>query len=527
MNMKVTEAVNAAKGQWPHILPALGVNVVLNRHQPCPVCQGKDRFRFDDKDGRGTWYCNQCGAGDGLSLVSKALAVSVAEAASQVNSVTGNLPPVPADEVATVPDSKKGMKEAAALAARLLEASRTTTGNAYLTRKGLASLACQVLTTTHKVATISYRAGDVLVPLHTPEGNLVNLQLINADGTKRTLKGGQVKGTCHTLEGKNSASKRLWLVEGYATGLTVNQLTGDTVLVALSSVNLLSLASLVRERHPTQQLIIAADRDLNGDGQTKAAAAANACQGLVALPPVFGDWNDAFMQHGEEATLKALQEAVRAPAASPFDQMSEAEFTAMSTSEKAMRVSEHYGHALAVDPNGEIISRYEAGAWKVLPSTQFARDVAALFQRIGAGFSSGKISAVVDTLKLILVQHEAPARRLIGFRNGVLDTTSGIFNPHSKTHWLRTLCDVDFTPPVSGGNAGARCAAFLAVARPCRRTERAEARHYSRRAVYGAGEPLRLAALSRSDRARWQREKYHGRDCHHAGREGQHNISRY
>ncbi|EBS3060357.1 DNA primase, partial [Salmonella enterica subsp. enterica serovar Litchfield] len=41
-------------------------------------------------------------------------------------------------------------------------------------------------------------------------------------------------------------------------------------------------------------------------------------------------------------------------------------------------------------------------------------------------------------------------RRLIGFRNGVLDTQSGVFSPHHKSHWLRTLCDVDFTPPVEG-----------------------------------------------------------------------------
>ena len=40
-----------------------------NRHQACPVCGGSDRFRFDDKEGRGTWFCNQCGAGDGLKLV--------------------------------------------------------------------------------------------------------------------------------------------------------------------------------------------------------------------------------------------------------------------------------------------------------------------------------------------------------------------------------------------------------------------------------------------------------------------------
>lgn len=44
----------------------------------------------------------------------------------------------------------------------------------------------------------------------------------------------------------------------------------------------------------------------------------------------------------------------------------------------------------------------------------------------------------------------APARRLIGFRNGVLDTKTGTFSPHSRAHWLHTLCDVDFTPPVAG-----------------------------------------------------------------------------
>ncbi|MCF7686654.1 DNA primase, partial [Klebsiella pneumoniae] len=67
-----------------------------------------------------------------------------------------------------------------------------------------------------------------------------------------------------------------------------------------------------------------------------------------------------------------------------------------------------------------------------------------------APFSSGRIASVVETLKLIIPQQDAPARRLIGFRNGVLDTSSGIFSPHSKSYWLRTLCDVDFTPPVEG-----------------------------------------------------------------------------
>ena len=53
MKMNVTETVKQACGHWPRILPALGVSVIKNRHQACPVCGGSDRFRFDDKRGAG------------------------------------------------------------------------------------------------------------------------------------------------------------------------------------------------------------------------------------------------------------------------------------------------------------------------------------------------------------------------------------------------------------------------------------------------------------------------------------------
>ncbi|EAM5943790.1 DNA primase [Salmonella enterica] len=451
MKMNVTETVKQACGHWPRILPALGVKVIKNRHQACPVCGGSDRFRFDDKEGRGTWFCNQCGAGDGLKLVEKVFGVTSSEAAGKVNAVTGSLSPVAPEVIASV-EAKTVVdrKAAAALAVRLMEKTRPATGNAYLTRKGFPVLECLTLTTMHKTGGVTFRAGDVVVPLYDDTGALVNLQLINADGLKRTLKGGQVKGACHIIEGKKQAGKRLWIAEGYATALTVHHLTGETVMVALSSVNLLSLASLARQKSPACQIVLAADRDLNGDGQSKAAAAADSCKGVVALPPVFGDWNDAFIQYGEEATRKAIYDAIRPPAQSPFDTMSEAEFTAMSASDKALRVHEHYGEALAVDANGQLLSRYENGIWKNIPAATFSRNVADLFQRLRAPFSSGKIASVVETLKLIIPQQDTPARRLIGFRNGVLDTQSGLFSPHSKSHWLRTLCDVDFTPPVEG-----------------------------------------------------------------------------
>ena len=77
----VSDVIMAANGNWREILCLLGVNIPMNKkHGPCPICGGKDRFRFDDKDKRGTWICNQCGAGDGLNLVCKTKSISAKEA---------------------------------------------------------------------------------------------------------------------------------------------------------------------------------------------------------------------------------------------------------------------------------------------------------------------------------------------------------------------------------------------------------------------------------------------------------------
>lgn len=47
---------------------------------PCPVCRGgKDRFRFDNKGGIGSWWCQQCGPGNGYQLLLGATGWSPAE----------------------------------------------------------------------------------------------------------------------------------------------------------------------------------------------------------------------------------------------------------------------------------------------------------------------------------------------------------------------------------------------------------------------------------------------------------------
>ena len=49
---------NRAEGRWRAILPRVGIppGFLSGKHQPCPMCGGKDRARFDDKGGRGTGF---------------------------------------------------------------------------------------------------------------------------------------------------------------------------------------------------------------------------------------------------------------------------------------------------------------------------------------------------------------------------------------------------------------------------------------------------------------------------------------
>ena len=63
-----------AAGRWKGILSGLGMDrkALSGKHGPCPICaDGTDRFRFDDKEGRGTFICSHCGAGNGVDLVMK------------------------------------------------------------------------------------------------------------------------------------------------------------------------------------------------------------------------------------------------------------------------------------------------------------------------------------------------------------------------------------------------------------------------------------------------------------------------
>src|SRR5262245_7461883 len=86
-----------AQGRWRQILPRLGIETrfLVNKGGPCPLCGGKDRFRFDDLDGSGSYYCNRCGPGPGLVLVMKRNGWSYARACGEVDKIIGTGPAPP------------------------------------------------------------------------------------------------------------------------------------------------------------------------------------------------------------------------------------------------------------------------------------------------------------------------------------------------------------------------------------------------------------------------------------------------
>lgn len=92
-----------AHGRWRGILLGAGIgpDYLTGKNVPCPMCGGKDRFRFSDWQAAGGWYCNQCGGGDGFKLLMKLQGVDFIGACRIVEREIGSAPvalPKPDDE---------------------------------------------------------------------------------------------------------------------------------------------------------------------------------------------------------------------------------------------------------------------------------------------------------------------------------------------------------------------------------------------------------------------------------------------
>lgn len=135
--------------------------------------------------------------------------------------------------------------------------------------------------------------GELLVPMYADDGFLWNLQRIKGDGEKRFLKGGRVDDlftfigdvTPHTLEAV--------IVEGYATGDSVHQATGHSVIVAFTAKNMIRVARLFHHHRPDITYTIFGDDDratalkgphFKNPGRDAATAAANEIGARLVFP---------------------------------------------------------------------------------------------------------------------------------------------------------------------------------------------------------------------------------------------------
>lgn len=157
--------------------------------------------------------------------------------------------------------------------------------------------------------------GALVIPMGDG-GALHSLQFIGADGGKKYLTGGKVRG-CYFCIGKPDGV--LCITEGFATGASIHEATSYAVAVAFTAGNLAAVAKAMRARCPGLRLILCADDDYRTDGnpgKTKATEAAQAVGGAVAMPD-FGpdrpegatDFNDLAIHRGLEAVRGAVERA--------------------------------------------------------------------------------------------------------------------------------------------------------------------------------------------------------------------------
>jgi putative DNA primase/helicase len=207
-------------------------------------------------------------------------------------------------------------EKAAKAAARILARTTPVTAHEYLERKGVKA---------H--GELRQRSDELVVPLRDANGNLQTLQFIapnkrfGKDGEKRDkdfLRGGKIAGGLFTLCDKPDGP--LVICEGFATGATIQEATGNAVVCAMNCGNIPAVAKAMRTKSPERDIIIAADSDqwtAGNPGLTKAAAAAKTIGAKLAVPKFKDntshptDFNDLKQLEGLESVKTQIEAANR------------------------------------------------------------------------------------------------------------------------------------------------------------------------------------------------------------------------
>ncbi|PLJ44916.1 DNA primase [Klebsiella quasipneumoniae] len=452
----INEVRHKANGYWPSIMQRL--NIPTNRSEgPCPACGGNTRYRFDNKDNRGTYFCSHCGAGTGLDLVMKVNQCGVREAAEKVAEAMALPLPEPKPTRERTQTDIAG--KVAAMTAKALPGQ-----SAYLTSKGLT---CPFPLLPD---------GSLVLVLKNAAGATTGAQVIKPDGSKRLVAGTVKKGACYVVNSIESPETVI-IAEGLATALSVHQMHPEALaVVAVDAGNLLSVAQLMRQKHPNARIIIAADNDQSAvsdrsggvkinTGKECAEKAAKAVAGWASLPPVDykADWNDYHQQYGLEAATAAFNDSMYQPEGESVgaklkvvdggkqSRRGDINLIQMADNEKALMLADRY-EGIAIHPESEAVYLYREGVWVKAAPLELSREMVAIYNENHTNFSKRSVNNVIEALKIVIPVMGEPRRSLIPFKNGVYDMETGAFSEHSLDNWLTNDNGVIYTPPEPGEN---------------------------------------------------------------------------
>lgn len=184
----------------------------------------------------------------------------------------------------------------------LKSAKEPDASHAYLTKKGIKPFGAKQL-------------DDLLLVPIRKNKELTGLQIITQDGTKRFLSGTEKHGAYLAIAGNGDT---VYLCEGWATGCTIHEATGATIIVCFDCGNLEPVAKEIKAKGPEYKLVVCADNDSQTEGNpgvTKATEAALLVGCLLAvpiMPPDCGgtDYNDLHQSAGLDEVKRQLSLAV-------------------------------------------------------------------------------------------------------------------------------------------------------------------------------------------------------------------------
>lgn len=286
-----------ARHQWRWLLPSLGVDErhLTRTHGPCPACGGKDRFRFDDKDGRGTFFCNQCGAGDGFRLLELANGWASKEALQAVAAALGGASVASREARRAASQEKKtgdgvAKDSAKRKLAKIWDESRPlepgSPGWLYLTQIRNIPLASRPSNIRSHGALPYWETGDdgkprnrgrhpaLVFQVQNGEGDFVGLRLLYLTTSGEKLTGVEPKKLKVIEPGASvggavrfgEASDKLAIAEGLETALAVHAATGLPVWAAGSA----ALLGRVAIPPTVTEVFIFGDSDANKVGNRAA-----------------------------------------------------------------------------------------------------------------------------------------------------------------------------------------------------------------------------------------------------------------